>query len=251
VIQPPRPPRWLTVFIDFPASEFDAGKGFWAAATGYELSAPRGEGGEFATLVPPAGDAYVKVQRLGEGLTRLHLDVHVDEPRVVAEQALALGAEVVDDHQHSYVVLRSPSGLVFCVVPAVDATVPPAAQWAGGQHSRLDQICLDVPQADYDDELAFWQELLGGQWKTRHADPLATRMADAAAIEVRLQPSILASEPSGHLHLATDNRPAEVSRLVGLGAMKRVDRGSWTLLEAVGGLAVCVVDDPDGGDCPH
>ena len=29
-------PFWLTVFLDYPAAEFDAGVRFWRAATGYE-----------------------------------------------------------------------------------------------------------------------------------------------------------------------------------------------------------------------
>jgi hypothetical protein len=246
-----QPPRWLTVFIDFPAVEFAAGVQFWLAATGYSLSASRGDHDEFATLVPPAGDAYLKVQRLGDGLTRLHLDVHVDDPQAFASQAVELGAEIVDGDQPSHVVLRSPAGSIFCAVHALDAAVPPSAVWSGSQHSRVNQICLDVPQDGYQAELVFWQALLGGRWKVRHGEPLATRMAENGALEFRLQPSMLAREPSGHLHLATDDRAAEVNRLVALGAVKRADRGSWTLLEAVGGMAICVVDDPDGGDCPH
>lgn len=249
MIDSPQAPRWLTVFIDFAAGEFDAGTQFWSAITGYELSDSRGEHAEFATLVPPAGDAYLRVQRLGEGFTRLHLDVHVDDPRAVAGRAVGLGAEIVDASQPGHVVLHSPAGVVFCLVAAFTGTVPPAAGWPRGQHSRLDQLCLDVPQAEYDAEVEFWQALLGGEWKVRRADPLATRMADGGALELRLQPSMLAPETNGHLHLATDDRVAEVERLVALGARKRVDRGSWTLLEAVGGLAICVVDDPDGGDC--
>jgi hypothetical protein len=248
---PDRLPTWLTVFVDLPPAEFDAGSAFWSATTGYQLSAFRGEAGEFATLLPPSGDAYLRVQRLADGLTRLHLDVHVDDPWVEARRAVELGAEVVDDQRHGYVVVRSPSGFVFCLVPSFGSVVPPARTWPSGQHSRVAQLCVDIPQADYAEELAFWQALTGGEWKTRSGeDPLATRMAGGLALELRVQPSMFADQPSGHLHLATDDRGAEVQRLVGLGAVKRVDRGSWTLLEAVGGLPLCVVDDPDGGDCP-
>jgi len=247
---PVQPPTWLTVFIDFPAVEFEPGKSFWCAATGYRSSEPRGEAGEFATLLPPAGDAYLRVQRLGEGPTRLHLDVHVADPQSAARAAVGLGAEVLEDQRHGYVELASPSGFAFCVVSGFTGRVPSAASWPAGQHSRLAQVCLDVPQARYAEELAFWQSLLGGDWKTRSgADPLATRMADAVAFELRLQPSVLSPQASGHLHLNTDDRSAEVARLVGLGAVKRVDRASWTLLEAVGGMAMCVVDDVDSGDC--
>ncbi|HVT71392.1 MAG TPA: hypothetical protein VHF26_26845 [Trebonia sp.] len=57
--------RWLTVFLDFPASGFDQGTAFWREVTGSGLSSFRGPGGEFATLLSPDGDPYLRVQRLG------------------------------------------------------------------------------------------------------------------------------------------------------------------------------------------
>ena len=47
--------RWLTLFLDFPASSFDAGVAFWREVTGSALSPFRGAAGEFATLLPPDG----------------------------------------------------------------------------------------------------------------------------------------------------------------------------------------------------
>lgn len=243
--------NWLTAFIDFPAAEFAIGSAFWSAATGYRLSALRGATDEFATLLPPTGDPYLKVQRLGGGGTRLHLDVGVSDPAALAQGAVALGAQVVDDRRHGYVVLSSPSGFVFCVVQAAGGEVPLAAQWTEGHRSRLAQVCLDIPRAGFEEELTFWKGLLGGQWQVGGDDGLVTRVADLAALALRLEPSLLSDQPSGHLHVFTDNRVAEVGRLVGLGAVKRVDRGSWTLLEAAGGIAVCVVDDVDGSACPR
>ncbi|MGH3293660.1 MAG: hypothetical protein ACRDP7_17815, partial [Trebonia sp.] len=59
--------RWLTIFLDFPAGSFDDGVAFWREVTGYGLSPARGADGEFATLLPPAGDAYLRVQRIADG----------------------------------------------------------------------------------------------------------------------------------------------------------------------------------------
>jgi len=55
------PVRWLTVFLDFPADDFDAGVAFWREVTGCGLSPLRGAEGEFATLLPASGDAYLRV----------------------------------------------------------------------------------------------------------------------------------------------------------------------------------------------
>ena len=69
--------RWLTVFLDFPAPAFEPGVAFWQEATGYGLSAFRGPRGEFATLLPPSGEAYLRVQRVLDGDGGCHLDLLV------------------------------------------------------------------------------------------------------------------------------------------------------------------------------
>ena len=88
--------RWLTIFLDFPAGSYDAGVAFWREVTGYGLSAARGADGEFATLLPPSGDAYLRVQRIADSAGGCHLDVHVDADAesltVAADRAVAAGA---------------------------------------------------------------------------------------------------------------------------------------------------------------
>jgi hypothetical protein len=236
-------PRWLTAFIDFPASEFEAGTRFWLAATGYDLSASRGEQAEFATLVPAEGHDYLRVQRLGDGPTRLHLDVHVDDPWAVAEQAEAAGAELIDAGQHSYVVLRSPAGIVFCLVTQKLADVPAPAGWAGGHESRIEEVVFDIPAEHVEAELAFWKALAGGQWWAVAGDyPFEARASDGWALRLRLQPAAIARTPVGHLHVRTTDRAAEVARLVEAGAVVSAVRDGWTVLSGPGGMSLCVLE---------
>lgn len=236
-------PNWLSVFLDFASTEFAAGTRFWSAATGYALSPPRGESDEFATLVPPDGHDFLRVQRLGDGLSRVHLDVHVAEPVLVAEAVEAIGATLVHSSPHGYVVMRSPAGVVFCLVRHSSVVVPPLAAWPDGHHSRVGQVCLDIPGAEYTREVAFWRELLGGDWtRPDPTDPLVFREAGEFAVDLRLQPSQLASDPLGHLHIVTDDRSAEVERLVEAGAVVRAAREAAIVLEPPGGVPVCVVD---------
>lgn len=236
-------PRWLTAFIDFPTSEFDAGTRFWLAATGYELSAPRGEQAEFATLVPPEGDDYLRVQRLGDGPTRLHLDVHVDDPWAAAEQAEAAGATLVDSSQHSYLVLRSPAGIVFCLVTARLTSVPAATGWPEGHDSRVDEVVFDIPEPDLEAELGFWKSLAGGSWRAVDGDyPFEARAAERWALRLRLQPAAVATAPVGHLHIRTADRAAEVARLVASGAVVVAIRAGWTVLSGPGGMSLCVLE---------
>jgi hypothetical protein len=240
-------PRWLTAFIDFPASEFDAGTRFWLAATGYTRSASRGGQDEFATLVPAHGDGYLRVQRLGDGPTRLHLDVHVDDPWAAAEQAEAAGAEIVDTSQHSYVVLRSPAGIAFCLVTQQLADVPTPTGWAGGHESRVDEVVFDVPADHLDAELRFWKALAGGEWRAVGGDyPFEARVPDGWALRLRLQAAAIARTPVGHLHIRTADRVAEVARLVEAGAVVTAVRAGWTVLSGPGGMSLCVLEVPGG-----
>ena len=234
-------PFWLTVFLDYPAAEFDAGVGFWGGGTGYALSAARGDGGEFATLVPPAGNDYLKVQRIGDGPTRLHLDVHVTDLWSTAAAAEAAGAELVETPAGGHLVLRSPAGFTFCLVTQEAAVVPSAATWPSGHHSRVNQLCLDVPRKCHAREVEFFRGLLGGRWSEVDAPETALRPAAGYPIDVRLQPAELSPTVTAHLHVVTDDVDAEVARLSALGARPRASRPGKTILEAPGGTALCVV----------
>lgn len=234
-------PTWLSVFLDFPAAEFDAGAAFWSACTGYPLSTARGEHAEFASLRPTDGDEYLKLQRLGDGPTRLHLDLHVADPWTAADRAVALGAELVSESPHGYFVMRSPAGFTFCLVGQPASVVPAAAAWPSGQRSRVSRFCLDVPRKDYADEVVFFQELLGGEWVEVEEPETSLRPAGDWPMDVRLQPAEVSREVTSHLHVVTDDLEAEVARLADLGAKARAARARKTIMEAPGGTALCVV----------
>ena len=55
--------KWLTAFLDFPAASFETGATFWSRVTGSSVSAARGERGQFATLIPPEGDPFLRLQQ--------------------------------------------------------------------------------------------------------------------------------------------------------------------------------------------
>jgi hypothetical protein len=154
--------RWLTIFLDFPAGSFDAGVAFWREVTGYGLSAARGADGEFATLLPPAGDAYLRVQRIADGAGGCHLDLHVDTGgaslNAAADRAAAAGA-LIAHRADGLVVALSPGGFPFCLVrwEGERAVPPPRAAVGGGGASRVDTLCLDAPPGEFERE-----RLLGG-----------------------------------------------------------------------------------------
>lgn len=232
-------PSWVTAFLDFAAPDFERGVVFWAEVSGSRVSSPRGDEGEFATLVPRDGDDHLRVQRLGDEPSRLHLDLHVTDPRAAADRAVALGATEVADH--GYVVLASPVGLTFCVVSHPASRRASPVTWPGGR-SAVDQVCLDLPAAAYEREWGFWEELTG--FTPSASDlPEFRRLTGPGAVRLLLQRlDDEAARPGYHLDLSADDRAAEVARHVGLGATVVAEHPQWTVLADPAGSRYCVTD---------
>lgn len=101
--------------IDVPAESFAASCDFWAAALDTEARTVT-EYPEFVGLERPAALMHVGLQQLQAGTPRVHLDIETDDVDAEVERLKGLGAEHVEQGR-AWVVLRDPSGLVFCVTP--------------------------------------------------------------------------------------------------------------------------------------
>lgn len=225
----------MTGFLDSPSR---AVEGFWSAVTGTSLSARRGD---FATLVPAVGDACLRVQVLASSPPRTHLDLHVSAVPAAAEEAVGSGAVVVLD-EGDLVVLRSPAGAVFCLVPwAGEVTRPAPVAWPGGWVSTVDQVCVDVPGKDFDREVEFWSGLTG--WVRRPSDRAEfEHLERGAGMPLKLLLQRTGATRAGmHVDLACDDVAREVARHVALGAgvVRRVE-GEWTTLRDPSGREYCV-----------
>lgn len=235
-------PFWVSVFLDLPAATFDTAAAFWAAVTGFPLSARRGDDLEFATLVPGEGDAYLRVQRVRDANPRLHLDVHVTDVGAAAAHAVELGAEPVADAGLGYRVLCSPGGLVFCLVRHTSRTRPAPTAWPDGHRSVVDQVALDLTLEVHAVESAFWAALLDqpvqqlGRDEFQHDRPAARTAA-----------AVSAAAP-GRTHRTRPGTPGPVRRrrrgrgrpALALGAVRVRDHDDWTVLRDPAGLHYCV-----------
>lgn len=242
---------WLTVFLDFPAGSFDSGVAFWRQATGYGLSAARGEDGAFATLLPPAGDAYLRVQRVGDGVGGCHLDLHVDTAveslNAVASRAKADGA-LIRSAEMGLIVAESPGGFAFCLADwEGEAAVPPPLAGSAGGVTRVDTLCLDVPPGDFERELAFWAALLGQE---AHPAPVPgyARLGRPANWPVRLlfqrrESAAPGDRTRGHVDLGCTD-PEAKARHVSLGARVTAELEHWTVLADPADRDYCLVNRP-------
>ncbi len=243
---------WLTAFLDTAAPEAAATEAYWVAVTGWPLSPRRGEDGEFASLQPPDGDGPVRVQVVGtQPPGGMHLDVHSDDVDRLADEATRLGAEVRMTDL-GYAVCRSPGGLVFCLVPHDSGQRPGPVDWPGGA-SLVDQVCLDIPVASFDDEAGFWSALTG--WpRIRGLSPQFDRIVPPSGqpLRVLLQRTDDEDGPVRmHLDLASDDREAEVARHVELGGRVVRSTPNWTTLLDPSGRAYCVTRrSPVSGTLP-
>jgi hypothetical protein len=232
-------PTWLTVFLDLPAARHERGTLFWRAATGASLSPARGEHDEFATLVPPAGDAHLRIQRTAADVPGVHLDLHVADLDGAVAEARDRGAELVARPGHA--VLRSPAGFPFCLVPAASAEAAPPADW-GTHRSRVDQLTIDIAHDAWDAEQAFWSGLTG--WPVWSGSrPEFTRLGTPAELPVRILLQRLDEGGThGHVDVATDDREREVARLETHGAQVARREAHWTVMTGPDGSTLCVTD---------
>lgn len=240
--------RWMSIFFDFPAGSFDAGVAFWREVTGYGLSAARGAHGEFATLLPPAGDAYLRVQRIRDGAGGCHLDLHVDaaaEPLDAAAARARTAGAVIRHREDRLVVAHSPGGFPFClVVWDGERAVPPPLAGGGGGASRVDSLCLDVPPDDFGREVAFWAALTG-----QPAGPapvpgyaILSRPAGwpARLLLQRRDSTAPGDRTSAHVDFGCTDTAAR-DRHVALGARVTGVQEYWTVLADPAGREYCLV----------
>jgi hypothetical protein len=236
-------PLWVVAFLDLPGDRHEAGADFWAAVTGFERGPQRGEDGQFATLVPPMGTDYLRVQRLEEDTPRVHVDLHVDDPASAAREAEELGAELLESPYDDLRTMRSPGGLVFCFVPESGGERPPATSWPDGRTSYVDQVCLDIPPSRYDDELAFWAAVTG--WQRRDPTPgsefgRVTGPPDQPLLLLLQRLDDEQEAVTAHLDWSASDPEAEVAAHVAAGAEVQGRFPGWTVLRDPAGLSYCI-----------
>lgn len=235
---------WTTAFIDLPDGDLGESAAFWEAVTGYTRSASRGRNGEFSTLEPPEGSAYLKVQEAGSGQSRIHIDLHVDDVDASADRAVALGARQL--HRADFVCLLSPGGLQFCLVSGGGGTVPPAMHWPDGTSSMVNQVTIDIPASIWVEETAFWSSLTDWPYHHRTNEDFRVLHADPAfALRLLMQRDVKLRRVAAHLDVGATGRNAEVIRHIELGAAEIEELDGWSRMIDPSGMPYCITDrDP-------
>jgi predicted enzyme related to lactoylglutathione lyase len=119
-----------TFMIDVPTEAVEATVAFWSGALGATPTQTRMP--QYHILDDAAPPNRVVVQDSGDGEARIHFDVHTDDLEAEVARLEHLGATVVDrqwvDHPGSWIIMRDPAGMEFCVVWAMNPIRPQAVR---------------------------------------------------------------------------------------------------------------------------
>lgn len=103
------------VVIDVPSVALAATQQFWSGALLAQARPLDDDHAEFIALDGGASLPYVGLQDVGDAAARMHLDIETDDIEAEVARLVALGATEVA-RPKTWVVLRDPAGLLFCVV---------------------------------------------------------------------------------------------------------------------------------------
>lgn len=231
--------RRARAVLDTPGAGAEESGRFWAHVTGSRLAPEPGAHRRSWTLLPEAGPAWVRLQAVDDA-GGIHLDLDVDDVRTAATRAEGLGAQRTGSTEDPVATMRSPGGFGFCLMPWHGES----GQVRAGLSSILDQACLDVPQARWESETAFWADLTGWELQVSQK-PGFSFLVRPPEIPLRLLFQRLDEEDGavrGHVDLACADRAADVARHVAAGAEVVGVWGFWTVMRDPVGRVYCLTD---------
>ena len=108
--------RLAGLIIDCETDDLHVAAEFWAAALGAPAK-PRIDPADskYIALDMPSDEPYVEVQQVNHG-SRVHIDIESDDVPAEVARLESLGARRVEQIR-GWVVMESPTGQRFCVVP--------------------------------------------------------------------------------------------------------------------------------------
>ena len=214
---------------------------FWAEALRWEIGDESDDGVE---LLPTDGtalriDFFLPVPEPKSQKNRVHLDLttaSIDDQQDTVARLIEIGARHVDVGQgpdDKHVVLADPEGNEFCIIE-------PENKFLAGC-GRLGSITCDGSR----EVGCFWSAALGWPLVWDQDGETAIRAPEGTGFFITWGPPVPQKVAKNRLHLdiappAHEDQPAEVDRLVALGAT-RVDIGQ-------GDVSWVVMADPDGNE---
>jgi hypothetical protein len=241
--------RWLHAVLDLPGAA-GAADTFWETTLGWPLGDPWPDHPERRSFTPPAGDPYVHRQP-GQDRPGVHLDVEVADLPGETARLVALGARQ-EGTSSGWPTLRSPGGLVFCLVqPQQHGSRPDPVTGPAGLRRRLVQVCLDIPARHLAVEPDFWRAALPWREVVIPEPEFLGRLVPPPGSPLQVLLQRLGDDDGGtttraHLDLGCDDIAADAEQLRGHGAVPLHSGDGFLALRDPAGLPFCVsANSPD------
>jgi hypothetical protein len=235
---------WVHAVIDVSREQHGAVADFWGRVLGWPAGDAWDGHPELCSFEPPAGTAYVHLQRI-DGPARVHLDLESASPTETVARAVGLGAALLGPRD-TWNTLTSPGGLPFCILQAKAHESPEPVAFPDGHRSRMVQVCVDSPSSSHEAEVEFWRALLGDRWAAGRQSEFAGKWHDDAGSPIQLLFQRL-DETDGpvraHLDLGTDDLEADVRRLRHLGATDVGPGRGWHVFLDPTGHPFCTTEN--------
>src|SRR5271154_4998408 len=106
--------RLTSTLIDVPRADYARTVAFWSAALD-RAGEVEADDPDYTSFGEPTPGVSLLVQAVGDDSPRIHLDIETDDVEAEVARLTALGATEVERIE-SWVVMRDPAGVVFCVV---------------------------------------------------------------------------------------------------------------------------------------
>jgi hypothetical protein len=115
--------------------------------------------------------------------------------------------------------------------------------------SRIGVVLVDHPEDDWEESLAFWAGVQGETPVAEDGESSEYRtMGRIGSLSFASQRTGPGTPPRVHLDIETDDVPAEVARVLALGATVLEERRGHTILTDPAGVVFCVVPVQTGDD---
>jgi predicted enzyme related to lactoylglutathione lyase len=106
--------RLAGALIDVPRADYARTVEFWGAALDRPAEV-EADDPDYTSFGEPTPGVQLMIQAVGDTDPRIHLDIETDDVEAEVARLTALGATESERH-HTWVVMRDPVGVVFCVV---------------------------------------------------------------------------------------------------------------------------------------
>jgi predicted enzyme related to lactoylglutathione lyase len=115
--------------------------------------------------------------------------------------------------------------------------------------SRIGLVLIDHPEEAWDAALAFWAGVQGVTPVSEDETmPEYRSLGAIGSVALESQRTGPGTPARVHLDIETDDVPAEVTRVIALGATVLEERTSYTILQDPAGMVFCVVPVQTGDD---